>query len=153
MHWVFKTEPAECSIDDISAADADGVIWEGVRNYQARNFLRDQVAVDDFVLIHHSSCANIGVVGIAQITAAAFTDPSQFQPHSPYFDPKATADKFAWYAVTVRFVEKFTKILTLAELRECPGLEELLLLKKGNRLSVMPVTKQQFDLVLFLSKT
>lgn len=153
MPWVFKTEPAECSIDDIGTAGFDGVIWEGVRNYQARNFLRDQVTVGDLVLIHHSSCAEIGVVGIAQITAAAFADPSQFQQHSPYYDPKASAEKFAWYAVKVKLVEKFPRVLTLAELRACPGLAELALVKKGNRLSIMPATKEQFDLVLFLTKT
>lgn len=153
MPWVFKTEPGECSIDDIGAAGSDGVVWEGVRNYQARNFLRDQVAVGDLVLIHHSSCAEIGVAGVAQVTAAAFADPSQFQHHSPYYDSKATADKFAWYAVTVTLVEKFPRVLTLAELRACPGLTELALVKKGNRLSVMPATNQQFELVLFLTKT
>jgi predicted RNA-binding protein with PUA-like domain len=153
MPWVFKTEPAECSIDDIGAAGPDGVIWEGVRNYQARNFLRDQVVVGDLVLIHHSSCAQIGVAGVAQVTAAAFADPSQFQQHSQYFDPKASAEKFAWYAVKVSLVEKFPNVLTLAELRACPGLAELALVKKGNRLSIMPATKQQFDLVLFLTKT
>lgn len=153
MPWVFKTEPAECSIDDIGAAGTEGVIWEGVRNYQARNFLRDQVVVGDLVLIHHSSCATIGVVGVAKVIAGAFADPSQFQPLSPYFDAKATADKFAWFAVKVQLVEKFSRVLTLAELRACPGLAELALVKKGNRLSIMPATKQQFDLVLFLTKT
>ncbi|RVU39918.1 EVE domain-containing protein [Rheinheimera riviphila] len=153
MPWVFKTEPGECSIDDIGVAGAAGVIWEGVRNYQARNFLRDQVTVGDLVLIHHSSCAEIGVAGVAKISAAAFADPSQFQPQSQYFDPKASAEKFAWFAVKVSLVEKFSKVLTLAELRACPGLAELALVKKGNRLSVMPATNQQFDLVLFLTKT
>lgn len=153
MPWVFKTEPTECSIDDIGAAGAEGVIWEGVRNYQARNFLRDEVALNDLVLIHHSSCALIGVAGVARVTATAFADPSQFAPHSPYYDPKATAEKFAWYAVKVSLVEKFPRILTLPELRDCPGLAELALVKKGNRLSVMPATKSQFDLVLFLTKT
>lgn len=153
MPWVFKTEPAECSIDDIGAAGTEGVIWEGVRNYQARNFLRDEVVLGDLVLIHHSSCAQIGVVGIAKVIETAFADPSQFQQQSPYYDPKATAEKFAWYAVKVSLVEKFPRVLSLAELRECPGLAEMLLVKKGNRLSVMPVTKNQFDLVLFLTKT
>lgn len=153
MPWVFKTEPTECSIDDIGAAGAEGVIWEGVRNYQARNFLRDDVKLGDLVLIHHSSCAQIGVAGLAKITATAFADPSQFQPQSPYYDPKASAEKFAWYAVKVQLVEKFPRVLTLAELRDCEGLAELALVKKGNRLSVMPVTKDQFDLVLFLTKT
>jgi predicted RNA-binding protein with PUA-like domain len=153
MPWVFKTEPAECSIDDIGAAGSEGVIWEGVRNYQARNFLRDKIVVGDLVLIHHSSCAAIGVVGVAKVVASAFADPSQFQPQNPYFDAKATADKFAWFAVKVQLVEKFSKVLTLAEMRACPGLAELALVKKGNRLSIMPATKPQFDLVLFLAKT
>lgn len=151
MAWLFKTEPTECSIDDIAAASS-GVIWEGVRNYQARNFLRDQVQLDDLVLIHHSSCAEVGLAGVARISKTAFADPSQFQPDSIYYDAKASMERWPWYAVQVEFVEKFHKIVTLAELRTHEALADMLLLRKGNRLSVMPVTKQQMELVLFLTK-
>ncbi|HCU65859.1 MAG TPA: EVE domain-containing protein [Rheinheimera sp.] len=151
MAWLFKTEPNECSIDDIAAAQ-DGVIWEGVRNYQARNFLRDQVQLGDLVLIHHSSCKQIGLAGLAKVSATAFADPSQFQPRSPYYDAKASAERWPWYAVQVQFVEKFRKIITMDELRTQPALAQMQVLKKGNRLSVMPVTKQEMELVLFLTR-
>lgn len=152
MYWVFKTEPAECSITDIQSAGAAGVVWEGVRNYQARNFLRDQVKVGDQVLIHHSSCDQVGIAGIGVILATAFPDPSQFQPQSPYFDAKSTTQKAPWVAVQVGFVRKFDTVLTMAELRQIPGLAEMLLLKKGNRLSIMPTTNAEFDLVLCAAK-
>ncbi len=151
MAWLFKTEPNECSIDDIAAAET-GVIWEGVRNYQARNFLRDQVQNGDLVLIHHSSCKQIGLAGLAKVTATAIADPSQFQPESPYYDAKASAERWPWYAVKVEFVEKFKKIITLTDLRNQTALADMQLLRKGNRLSVMPLTKQEMDLVLFLTK-
>ncbi|WP_333797125.1 EVE domain-containing protein [Rheinheimera sp.] len=150
MAWLFKTEPNECSIDDIAAA-RDGVIWEGVRNYQARNYLRDQVKTGDLVLIHHSSCKHIGLAGLAKVVVPAFADPSQFQPRSPYYDAKASADRWPWVAVQVQFVEKFRKIITMDELRTQPALAQMQLLKKGNRLSVMPVTKEEMELVLFLT--
>jgi len=152
MYWVFKTEPAECSITDIQSAGAAGVVWEGVRNYQARNFLRDQVKVGDQVLIHHSSCDLIGIAGIGVILTTAFPDPSQFQPQSPYFDAKSTPQKAQWVAVQVGFVRKFDTVLTMAELRQIPGLAEMLLLKKGNRLSIIPTTNAEFDLVLCAAK-
>lgn len=152
MYWVFKTEPAECSIDDICRAGADGVIWEGVRNYQARNFLRDQVQVGDRILVHHSSCAQVGIAGVGIILETAFTDPSQFQQQSPYFDPKATNGKAPWVAVRVGFAERFENVLTMTRLRQIPQLSDMLLLKKGNRLSIIPTTKSEFDLVLLAAK-
>lgn len=152
MQWVFKTEPAECSMDDIRQAGPGGVIWEGVRNYQARNFLRDQVQLGDQILIHHSSCAQIGIAGIGVILETAFTDPSQFEPQSLYYDPKAKIDKAPWFAVRVGFVQQFDVILSMPHLRQIPGLEQMLLLKKGNRLSIIPTTKSEFDLVLSAAK-
>lgn len=152
MSWIFKTEPSECSIDDIANAGPAGVIWEGVRNYQARNFLRDAVQLDDLVLIHHSSCAEVGLVGIGKVVKLAYADPSQFDPASPYFFAKSTPTHWPWFAVNVAFVEKFQKVLSLAELRQHDQLAEMLLLQKGNRLSVMPVTKTELELVLFLNK-
>lgn len=151
-YWVFKTEPAECSIADIKAAGATGVTWEGVRNYQARNFLRDQVNIGDRVLIHHSSCDAVGIAGVATIIAAAFTDPSQFAADSLYYDPKSTAEKAPWVAVQVGFVEQLPQVLSLAQLRTVPGLADMQLLKKGNRLSIIPTTNAEFDLVLLAAK-
>ncbi len=147
-YWVFKTEPAECSMQDIANAGETGVIWEGVRNYQARNFLRDQVRPGDLILIHHSSCANIGIAGIAKVLAPSFADPSQFLADSPYYDPKASLEKAPWVAVRVGADTLFQRIVSLAELRQVAGLQDMLLLKKGNRLSIMPATKAEFDLVL-----
>lgn len=152
MYWVFKTEPAECSITDIQAAGATGVVWEGVRNYQARNFLRDQVRIGDQVLIHHSSCDQVGIAGIGVILAAAYPDPSQFQPRSAYYDAKSTPEKAPWVAVQVGFIEQFSKVVSMAELRQIAGLAEMQLLRKGNRLSIMPTTKAEFDLVLCAAK-
>lgn len=152
QYWVFKTEPAECSIQDISKAGETGVVWEGVRNYQARNFLRDQVQPGDLILIHHSSCANIGIAGIAKVLASSFADPSQFSPDSPYYDPKASADKAPWVAVRVGIQTLFQRVVPLAELRQVAGLQDMQLLKKGNRLSIMPTTNAEFDLVLSTAK-
>jgi len=151
VNWIFKTEPSECSIDDIAKAGPDGVIWEGVRNYQARNFLRDDVKLHDLVLIHHSSCDEVGIVGLGKVVKLAYADPSQFEPASPYYFAKATPSNWPWYAVNIGFVEKFNKVLSLAELRRHPQLAEMQLLKKGNRLSVMPLTKIELELVLFLN--
>jgi len=110
------------------------------------------VQLGDLVLIHHSSCAEIGLAGVARISKTAFADPSQFQPDSIYYDAKASSERWPWYAVQVEFVEKFQKIITLSELRKYEALADMVLLRKGNRLSVMPVTKQQMELVLFLTK-
>lgn len=152
LSWIFKTEPSECSIDDIAKAGPAGVIWEGVRNYQARNFLRDEVKLNALVLIHHSSCQQIGLVGVGKIVKTAYADPSQFDATSQYYAPKSTPSHWPWYAVNVGFVEKFDKVITLDALRQHDALASMALLKKGNRLSVMPITESQLDLVLFLNK-
>jgi predicted RNA-binding protein with PUA-like domain len=151
MSWIFKTEPSECSIDDIANAGPEGVIWEGVRNYQARNFLRDEVKLNDLVLIHHSSCAEVGLVGVGKVVRLAYADPSQFDTASPYYFPKATPSNWPWVAVNIAFVEKFSRVLTMNELRQHEQLADMVLLKKGNRLSVMPLTKIELELVLFLN--
>lgn len=150
MGWVFKTEPAECSIDDIATAAEQGVLWTGVRNYQARNFLRDQTQVGDQVLIHHSSCSKVGIAGLAEVVEVGLVDPSQFEPESPYFDSKATPTAPRWVAVRVKFKTKFQRILTLDELRNYPLLQDMILLRKGNRLSVMPVSPTELEFILGL---
>ena len=135
-YWLMKSEPAEFSIDDL--AREGQVAWFGVRNYQARNFMRDQMRVGDGVLFYHSSCAEPGIAGLAEVVKLAYPDASQFDPASPYFDPKATPDRPRWFNVEVRIVRK-TRLLRLAELRDYPELADMRLLQRGNRLSITPV--------------
>ena len=149
-YWLFKTEPSECSIDDFASAPDTAIVWEGVRNYQARNMLRDQVQLDDQVLIYHSSCKLIGVAGIARVVRAAYADPSQFDAASPYFDNKSTKDKPRWVAVDLVFQTKLPAIITLDKLKSSTKLNGLPLVQRGSRLSVMPVTPEQWQTILQL---
>jgi predicted RNA-binding protein with PUA-like domain len=150
-YWLMKSEPEECSVDDALAAPNATVPWVGVRNYQARNFMRDGMQVGDGVLFYHSSCAEPGVVGIAQVASTAYPDPTQFDAKSPYFDPKSKTDEPRWLLVDVQVVRK-TRNLTLPELRDDAALEDLLLLRKGNRLSITPVEAQHWRRILTLLK-
>jgi len=146
--WLFKIEPEEMSIDDLARRGAKGACWEGVRNYQARNMLRDEVKVGDGVFIYHSSCALIGVAGIARVIKAAYPDPSQFDKHSIYFDAASTPEKPRWVAVDVRHEQTFKRVIPLAELKANAALSELALVQRGSRLSVMPVTAAQWKAIL-----
>ena len=137
-YWLMKSEPSECSIDDALAATKATVPWTGVRNYQARNFMRDAMRVDDGVLFYHSSCAEPGIVGIARVASASRADPTQFDAKSPYFDPASKPDAPRWLLVDVHVLRK-TRNLSLMQLRARPELAEMLVLKKGNRLSITPV--------------
>jgi predicted RNA-binding protein with PUA-like domain len=150
-YWLMKSEPEECSVDDALAAHNATVPWVGVRNYQARNFMRDGMQVGDGVLFYHSSCAEPGVVGIAQVASTAYPDPTQFDAKSPYFDPKSKTDEPRWLLVDVQVVKK-TRNLTLPELRDDAALEDLLVLRKGNRLSITPVEAQHWRRILTLLK-
>ncbi len=141
--WLAKTEPAECGIEDFARDPASAIAWVGVRNYQARNYLR-AMAVGDEVLVYHSSCKLIGVAGIVRVTRAAYADPSQFDPASPYLDPKSPLDAPRWSAVDMAFVARLPQLLTLDALRALPALAQMPLLQRGNRLSVMPVTAAEF---------
>ncbi len=141
--WLAKTEPAECGIEDFARDPATAIAWVGVRNYQARNFLR-AMAVGDEVLVYHSSCKLIGVAGIVRVTRAAYPDPTQFDPASVYFDPKSPPDAPRWSAVDMAFVARLPQLLTLDALRAMPALAQMPLLQRGNRLSVMPVTAAEF---------
>ncbi len=149
-YWLFKTEPSECSIDDFARAPTTPIVWEGVRNYQARNFLRDGVQVGDHVLIYHSSCTDIGVAGIAEVVRSAYADPSQFDCRSLYYDPKAKAEQPRWVAVDLRFVQKLPRLITLDKIKSSAKMAELPVVQKGSRLSVMPVTIQQWRDLLAL---
>lgn len=146
MHyWLFKTEPNEFSIDDLKAKNDE--IWDGIRNYQARNFLRDQVALGDLVFIYHSSCKQPGIVGIAKVIKTAFADPSQFDAQSKYFDAKATPDNPRWISVTLEFVEKL-RIIPLTKLKADQQLADMHLVQKGSRLSIQPVRESEWQYIL-----
>jgi predicted RNA-binding protein with PUA-like domain len=146
-HWLMKSEPAEVSVDDALAAPDATVPWTGVRNYQARNFMRDQMRVDDGVLFYHSSCAEPGIVGIARVASTAYPDPTQFDRKSPYYDPASQPEPPRWLLVDVQVLRK-TRTLGLAELRATPGLEDLLVLRKGNRLSITPVQARHWTAIV-----
>ena len=146
--WLFKTEPSELSIEDLAQRGAAGACWEGVRNYQARNMLRDQVKVGDRVFIYHSSCALIGIAGIARVQRAAYPDPSQFERKSIYYDAASRPDEPRWIAVDVVHEQTFAAVIPLAALKANPALVELALVKKGSRLSVMPVSAAEWRAIL-----
>ncbi|WP_317933518.1 EVE domain-containing protein [Halioxenophilus sp. WMMB6] len=150
-YWLFKSEPDEYSIDDLAGEPTGQGRWDGIRNYQARNLLRDQVQVDDPVFFYHSSCKQVGIAGIAQVTKAAYPDPAQYDPQSPYFDAKANTEAPRWYCVDLRFVKKFENPISLARLKAEPGLAAMVLLKQG-RLSIQPVTDAQWNTILALTK-
>lgn len=147
--WLFKSEPSVYSIDDLKRDKSTP--WEGVRNYQARNFLRDTVKNGDLVLFYHSNAEPPGVAGIAKIVKEGYADPSAFDPRSKYFDEKSKKDNPAWYLVDVGFVEKFDQVISLPKLKETVGLEEMMVTKRGARLSIQPVTKQEWEIVLKLA--
>jgi len=145
--WLVKTEPSECSIDDFARDPGTAIPWDGVRNYQARNFLKE-MAEGDEVFIYHSSCKHIGIAGIVRVTRSAYPDPKQFDASSPYHDPKSTPDTPRWQAVDMQFEEKLPTLISLDQLKSLKGLEELPLVRKGSRLSVMPVSDDQWRLIL-----
>jgi len=140
----MKSEPSECSIDDLVRLGS--VPWVGVRNYQARNFMRDSMLVGDGVLFYHSSCAEPGIAGLAAVASAAYPDATQFDAQSPYHDPKAQPDAPRWVNVDVE-LERKTRLLTLAEMRRTAALASMQVLQRGNRLSITPVTSAEWRAV------
>jgi predicted RNA-binding protein with PUA-like domain len=148
-YWLMKSEPDEVSVDDVLAMPGRQVAWFGVRNYQARNFMRDDMRVGDGVLFYHSSCPQPGVVGIAQVSSAAVPDETQFDPSSKYHDPAATRDKPRWFNVHVKLLRK-TRLLGLDELRAHPELANMVILRRGNRLSITPVTEREWGVIVGL---
>jgi predicted RNA-binding protein with PUA-like domain len=145
-YWLMKSEPEECSVDDALAAKNSTVPWVGVRNYQARNFMRDGMQVGDGVLFYHSSCAEPGIVGIGRVASTAYPDPTQFDPKSPYYDPKSKPEEPRWMLVDVQVLRKIPNI-TLPALRARPELADLQVLRKGNRLSITPVEPQHWKAI------
>jgi predicted RNA-binding protein with PUA-like domain len=146
QYWLMKSEPDECSIDDALAAPVATVSWTGVRNYQARNFMRDAMQVGDGVLFYHSSCAQPGVVGIARVASGTRPDPTQVDVASPYFDAASKPDDPRWLLLDVQALRK-TRVLGLPELRAAPSLAEMVVLRRGNRLSITPVTTAEWALI------
>jgi predicted RNA-binding protein with PUA-like domain len=149
-HWLMKTEPTTFSIDDLAAMPDRTTGWDGVRNYQARNFMRDGMQLGDLVLLYHSSCAIPGVVGIMEVVREAHPDPTALDPEDPHFDPKSDPDAPRWLMVDVRLTRSLARIIPLDELRTTPELAQMQLLRRGNRLSVMPVTEAEYACILRL---
>jgi predicted RNA-binding protein with PUA-like domain len=143
QYWLMKSEPEEVSIDDALAAPNQTVAWTGVRNYQARNFMRDAMKIGDGVLFYHSSCAEPGIAGLAEVASTPYPDDTQFDPNSKYFDAKASRDNPRWMLVDVQALTK-TRLISLAELREHAALADMQILKRGNRLSITPVTPAEW---------
>lgn len=145
-YWLFKTEPDTFSIDTLRTQITS--CWEGVRNYQARNMMRDLIKVGDFVLIYHSSCKHVGVAGIAKVIKESYPDHFAFDPDSDYFDPKSTIDNPRWFMVDIEFVRKTERLIPLSVLKAMPELVNMPLVKRGSRLSIMPVSEQEWQAIL-----
>ena len=142
-YWLMKSEPDECSIDDVLAAPGRKTAWSGVRNYQARNFMRDRMRPGDGVLFYHSSCPEPGIAGLAEVASAAYPDATQFDRKSDYYDPKSKKDSPRWFNVDVRALRK-TRLVPLHELRLHKALAGMRLLQPGNRLSITPVSRSEW---------
>ena len=151
-HWLMKSEPGTFSIDDLAARPKKTTAWDGVRNYQARNMLRDSMKKGDAAFFYHSSCAVPGIAGIVSIVKGGYPDETAFDPRHAHYDAESTPSEPRWYVVDVKLIRKLSRVITLDELREHAGVElaDLLLLKRGNRLSVTPVTKKSWDFILSL---
>ena len=147
-YWLIKSEPDAYSIDDLKRDKRE--MWDGIRNYQARNTMRDDMKVGDKIFFYHSSCKVPAIVGIAKVASKPYADPTQFDPDSKYFDPKSSKDDPRWQLVDVQFVRKLKRPITLSEIKAHPELADMILTRRGNRLSIMPVTDDEWDIVLSL---
>jgi predicted RNA-binding protein with PUA-like domain len=145
-YWLMKSEPDECSIDDVLAAPGQKTAWSGVRNYQARNYMRDLMKIGDGVLFYHSSCPEPGIAGLAEVASSPYPDKSQFERSSPYYDPKSKKENPRWFNVDVRALKK-TRLVALDELRKQKALAAMVTLRPGNRLSITPVTPAEWKYV------
>ncbi len=147
-HWLVKSEPSSFSIEDLERNQREP--WDGVRNYQARNFMRDGMRVGDPVFFYHSNCPEPGIVGLAKVASEPYPDPTQFDPDAYHFDPKSSRDKPRWILVDMAFVRRLRRTITLEELKTHPELDGFALVRKGNRLSVMPVDERSWQFILDL---
>ncbi len=145
--WLMKSEPDEFSIDDLISRENGTTYWEGIRNYQARNFMRDEMQIGDGALFYHSRTKPLAVVGTMNIASEPYPDPSQFDPESKYFDPKSSRENPGWMLVDVQFTAKFDPPVTRDRIKETPGLEDMMVIKKGSRLSIQPVTEQEWNII------
>ena len=150
QYWLMKSEPDAFGIDDLANMSAQTEHWDGVRNYQARNMMRDEMKLGDQVFFYHSNCDEPGIVGIAEVCREGYPDFTAFDPEHKYFDPKSHPDKPTWIMVDVRFVRKLSRNITLKELKDHPALSDLTLLRRGNRLSIMPVSCEEWDYIMNL---
>ena len=148
-YWLMKSEPSDCSVDDAAAAPNATVPWVGVRNFQARNFMRDIMKIGDGVLFYHSSCPEPGIAGIAEVSSTPYPDPTQFDAKSPYYDEKSRRESPRWWHVDVKVLKK-TRLLSLAEMRATPELATMRVLARGNRLSITPVSDAEWNEVMRL---
>lgn len=149
-YWLFKAEPHIYGVDHLAAEPDKTGRWDGIRNYQARNFLRDQVKQGDEVFIYHSSCKQVGIGGTAKVVRAAYPDPTQFNPESNYFDPKSTRENPRWVSVDIQLTKIFSRVISLAELKAQPQLQNMVLIKQA-RLSTQPVTPEEWSFILRLA--
>ena len=145
-YWLMKSEPDVYSIDDLKRDKREP--WDSIRNYQARNMMRDDMKIGDKIFFYHSNCAEIGIVGIMKVASKPYPDATQFDPKSRYCDPKSDPDDPRWMLVDVGFVKKFKRTISLAELKSQASLEEMILVRKGNRLSIMPVNEAHWNIIL-----
>jgi len=150
-YWLFKSEPDCFSIDDLRARHRSTEHWDGVRNYQARNMLRDEVKKGDQVLFYHSNCAPPGIAGIAEVVKDGYPDFTAWDPRGEHFDPKTDPEKPRWYMVDVKFVERFPQVISLDQLKQNPKLQNMQVLRRGNRLSITPVSKEEWNAILKMS--
>ena len=151
-YWLMKSEPDVFGIDDLMSRKNQTEHWDGVRNYQARNMMRDEMKKGDLVFFYHSNCKEPGIVGLAEVVKEGYPDFTAFDPKAKYYDAKSDPNKPRWYMVDIKFKRKFKRTITLQELKNYAQLAEMPLLRKGNRLSVMPVGKKQWDFILKLEK-
>ena len=147
QYWLFKSEPDAFSIDDLAAMPNQQEHWDGIRNYQARNFLRDEVKLGDQVFFYHSSCKDVGIAGIAEVVKESYPDHSQFNPESKYYDPKSSPENPRWVMVDIQLKQKFKAILSLQKIKSLANISEIGLVKKGHRLSIMPVSAAEWDVL------
>ena len=150
-HWLFKTEPTSFSFDDLMKAPGRTTAWDGVRNFQARNTLRDEVKPGDLVFIYHSSTDPTGIAGIAEVVRGGYPDLTAFDPKDSHYDPKSKPDTPSWYLVDVRGVKALPRLITLDELRKVKGLEKMVLLQRGSRLSIQPVRPEEWEIITSLA--
>lgn len=146
-YWLMKSEPSECSFESVFSRKDKTVDWFGIRNYQARNFMRDEMSIGDPVLFYHSSCPQPGIVGLAHVASPAKPDQTQFDPESEYFDPKSTRENPRWVCVDV-MADQPIELIDLPTLRKCPELEDMRILQKGNRLSITPLTEEEYTYII-----